>query len=93
MSIYKNLYHHPEVRWNLQACRRAAKHVAKDGLGTPYPWPGYIGNHFGSTIYNGGCVYDGHWYQGEHRSLPLVHEDYEIIHVPTWGYRIVRRKK
>jgi len=90
MINIKKLYQHPEIHWNLRECERAAKHIATDGLGTPYPWPGYIGNHFGPVLFNGGCVYRGDWYPGEHRELPLVHKNFEIIHVPTWGYRIVR---
>ncbi len=51
----------------------------------------YIGNHFGTTRYNGGCVRAGQWWQGEHRPLPSIPAGYEIIDVPTWGKHI--RKK
>lgn len=57
-------------------------------MDTPYPFRGYIGNHYGAVRYNGGCTRNGVWYQGEFFRLPIVHQDYEIIHVPTWGYRI-----
>lgn len=89
--LYQNK---PEV-WDEKTCARKAKRRAKDGLGTPYPFKGYIGsttsNQFGEIRYNGGCIRDGEWWQGENKPLPTIHEDYEIVHVPTWGYRI--RKK
>jgi hypothetical protein len=67
---------HPRETWDTKKCARAARHVAKDGLGTPYPWPGYIGQY--STI------------NGKQFPLPIVAENYKIIHVNTWGYRIIR---
>ena len=81
--------HKPEV-WDKATCERASRYVAKDGLGTKYPWPGYIGCHYGVTRYNGGCWRDDKWWKGEDRPLPKVAEGYVIIHVRTWGYRIVR---
>ena len=43
-----------------------------------------------SVRYNGGTVIDGEWWQGEEWQLPLLAEGYEIVHVPTWGYRIIK---
>jgi hypothetical protein len=86
------IYQHPRETWDAKQCEKAAKHVAKDGLGTPYPWPGYIGQ-YGETIYNGGCTRpreNGEWYDGENFPLPIVKPPYQIIHVSTWGYRIIR---
>lgn len=79
----------PEV-WNAQTCQKMANRHAKDGLGTPYPFKGYIGSsqRYGVTRYNGGCTRDGKWWQGENHPLHMIHPDYEIIVVPTWGYRI-----
>lgn len=84
--------HEPEV-WDEKKCAKAAKHWARDGMGTKYPWPGYIGcttsGQYGTHRYNGGTTINGEWWQGEVKPLPIVHEKYEIIEVPTWGYRIV----
>ena len=84
------IYQHTPETWDAKKCEKAAKHVAKDGLGTTYPWPGYIGNHYGETIYNGGYTRDGEHYDGENFPLPIVNAPYQIIHVSTWGYRIIR---
>lgn len=87
-------YIYPAEKWDKEKCEKMAKIIAKDGLGTPYPFKGYIGSgltyggEFGTTIYNGGCVREDKWYQGEHRPLPEVAEGFEIEYVPTWGYRI-----
>jgi len=91
------LYQHPVEVWDEAKCAKLAKHTAKDGMGTPYPFKGYLGSsasippRFGPIRYNGGCVRDDKWYQGENRPLPEVHEDYEIVKVPTWGWRIKRK--
>jgi len=84
--LYQNK---PEV-WDEAKCHFMSRHRAKDGLGTAYPWLGYIGNHFGDIRYNGGCERDGQWWQGETRPLPIVAKGYELIVVPTWGWRIRR---
>lgn len=85
-SVYK---HTPET-WDAPKCESAAKRVTKDGCGTPYPWPGYIGNNYGTQYYNGGCTRDGAWYEGEHYPLPKVAPGYKIKYVKTWGYRIIK---
>jgi len=86
-------YTYPVEIWDKEKCEKAVKYVAKDGLGTKYPWPGYIGQNYGKTRYNGGIRHQGNWYEGDIRPLPQVAEGFEIIHVPTWGYRIVKTEK
>jgi hypothetical protein len=90
------IYQHPQETWDEKKCEKKAKHVAQDGLGTPYPWPGYIGNTFGEIRYNGGCCrpdyITGDHYDGENFPLPKVAPGYKIIRVPTWGYRIIKTK-
>jgi hypothetical protein len=89
-------YVHPQEVWDAKRCAKEANHTAKDGLGTPYPFKGYIGSSasvpaaYGRTRYNGGCVRGGEWYNGEEKPLPKVADGYEIIVVPTWGWRIRR---
>jgi hypothetical protein len=85
------LYQNEAEVWDEKTCKSKANHVATDGLGTPYPFKGYIGSHYGDHRFNGGCIRDNEWWQGEHKPLPKIHKNYEIIVVPTWGSRI--RKK
>ena len=85
------LYEHPAEVWDAARCKRAAARRAKDGLNTPYPFKGYIGNHYGIVRYNGGCDRAGQWWQGENRPLPIIDPAYEFVNRPTWGWQI--RKK
>lgn len=83
------LYQHPAEVWDAKKCQQMARYRATDGMGTPYPFLGYIGDScYGDIRYNGGCERGGKWWQGEKHPLPVVAEGFEIIHVPTWGYRI-----
>lgn len=84
------LYQNPAQKWDAAKCAKMANATAKDGLGTPYPFKGYVGSNFGEFRYNGGCVRDGQWWQGETLPLPEVAKGYKIVHVQTWGYRIVK---
>jgi hypothetical protein len=91
------LYQHPQEEWDAKTCEKLSKRVAKDGLGTKYPFKGYIyqgeiGHHiFGNTVrYNGGCIRDGQWWQGEEWPLPKLADGYKFVYVTTWGWRIVR---
>jgi len=62
-------FQHPAETWNKQKCEKIANSIAKDGLGTPYPFRGYIGSStstppkYGSVRYNGGCIRNEEWYQ------------------------------
>ena len=86
------IYKHSAEVWDEKKCQKMVKHRAKDGLGTPYPFKGYIGStKYGLVRYNGGCVREGKWYAGENFPLPKIPKKYKIIHVPTWGYRILPR--
>jgi len=91
------IYFHKQESWNKAKCEKMARHVAKDGLGTPYPFKGYIGADtgpyaIGVTIrLNGGCVHDGVWHEAEIRPLPQVADGFEIVNVPRYGWRIVRK--
>lgn len=85
----------PEV-WNEARCKKLAAHRAKDGLGTPYPFLGYLGSSaccpatFGTTKYNGGTVINGEWYEGTCKPFPIIPKTYKIVLVPSWGWRIVK---
>jgi hypothetical protein len=100
MTVNRNapLYQYPQEVWDEKTCERKAKHTAKDGLGTKYPFKGYIGSTasvppaYGPHYWNGGNTYpDGNWYQGHNTPLPKVADGYEIIHILSWGWRIKRK--
>ena len=90
------IYNYPIEVWNKETCEKAAKYRAKDGLGTPYPFRGYIGSTasvpaaYGVTRFNGGTVIDGQWYEGINRPHPIVAKGFEIVSVLSWGWRIVK---
>jgi len=88
-------YIHPRETWDEEKCKKIAKRVARDGMGTKMHFPGYIGSciapyGWGKTRYNGGCVRDGEWYDGEIRRLPRVAKGFKIVKRPTWGYQLVK---
>ena len=91
MKTVNGFYTPTSEQWDDAKCSREARHVARDGMGTPYPWPGYIGSHYGPIRYNGGCVRDDEWFPGENRPLPEVAPGFEIVRVPTWGWRIIEK--
>lgn len=85
------LYQNKPEKWNQKKCEQSAKHIASDGLGTKYPFKGYIGNHYGEIRYNGGTIKENEWWQGENRPLPIVHPDFKLTYRPTWGWQIVKK--
>jgi hypothetical protein len=93
----KDIYQYPAEVWDKAKCEKMAKRVATDGMGTKYPFKGYLGSSacrpstFGTELYNGGCVVNGVWYRGEHRPFPILAEGFEIVVVPTWGWRIKKK--
>ncbi len=90
------IYNYPAEIWNAAICQKKAKHLAKDGMGTKYPFRGYIGSSasrpsaYGTEIYNGGCIHGNEWYNGENRPLPTLATGFKIVVVPSWGWRIVK---
>ena len=98
MAIREGEYYvHPQETWDERKCAKLARRYARDGLGTKYPFPGYLGSSactpatFGQTRYNGGCVRNGDWYEGEEFPFPILPDGYEIVVVRTWGWRLVRK--
>lgn len=98
MDYNAPLYQYPPEIWDEKKCKSLARHTAKDGLGTPYGFKGYIGSSacrpstYGIERYNGGFIApDGEWYQGQFVPFPIIHSDYKIVSVPTWGWRIMRK--
>ena len=86
------IFTHKVDKWDYKKCTRIANRTERDGLGTPYPWKGYIGSHYGTTRYNGGCIWEGTWYQGDCIPFPEIDPAFKIIHIPTWGYRLIKKE-
>jgi len=90
------LFEYPPEVWDMAKREKKAKHLATDGMGTPYPFRGYIGSSacrpstYGVEIYNGGCVHNNEWYNGENRPLPVIAKGFKIVVMPSWGWRIVK---
>lgn len=89
----ERFFKHPCETWDEKKCHRLSRRIAKDGLGTKYSFRGYIGGFgsYGTREYNGGCTREGEWYDGEIFPLPELPDGYEIVVVPTWGYRIQKK--
>lgn len=91
------IYTYKTEVWDGPTCEKMVRHVAKDGLGTPYPFKGYIGpdsgpNAIGEMIrYNGGKAIEGEWVEAEFRPIPQVAAGFDIVRVPRWGWRIVTK--
>ena len=90
---------HREV-WDVAKCEKMAKRVARDGMGTPYPFkgavPGPFPCDFGKTLYNGGCVRpmtgpNQKWYPGEIWPLPKLAPGFKWVRAVTWSWRIVKK--
>lgn len=87
-------YRYPQETWDEKTCKKWSRHSLPDNWGNREP-KGLI-NHIGShrveygqvREYNGGCIREGKWYQGEIRPLPIIHEKYEFYHLTNWGLTI-----
>ena len=81
--------------WEVKKCEKLCKHVHEDGLGTKYPFKGYVGHLIGGmngclkVRYNGGCIRNDEWYQGEEWQLPIIPPRFKIVMRPTWGWQII----
>jgi len=87
------LYQHAPEVWDEKTCAKKAKSVAKDGHGTQYPFKGKIGSHYGEKRFNGGCIRNGEWWQGENYPFPQIPDTYEIVPVQYWDCYQIRKKK
>ena len=92
-----DIYQHKPQVWDKTKCERMAKRVATDGMGTKYPFQGYIGSSasrptaYGTERYNGGCIRNNTWFKGENFPFPILAPGFEIVVVPTWGWRIIKK--
>jgi hypothetical protein len=88
----------PQETWDAKTCEKKSRHTHEDSYGTKLHFKGYLGSSasippfFGKIRYNGGCVHDGQWYDGEIRPFPVLAKGYEIVVVPSWGWRIQKHR-
>lgn len=92
----KDLFTHPQETWSAARCRKEARRVNRDGLGTVGGPKGLIAPsgsgylQYGETKrYNGGTIIGGELYQSEHLPLPSIPDGFRFEHVTSWGVRIV----
>lgn len=91
MNGYEDYYHHPAENWTVAQCKKALKHVAKDGMGNPYPFKGMFPElKNGPVRYNGGTSrFADKWYQGEVFYLPILPPQFKWNHPSSWCWQIV----
>lgn len=90
------LYTYPQETWGAAKCLKFSRRTQRDGLGTPYPFKGYLpaphpcATHGQPLRFNGGTVIDGEWYDSVMWPLPKVAEGFKWEYLCTWGYRLVK---
>lgn len=91
--MYKNYFIKKREVWDEKLCKKLANATATDGMGTKYPFKGYVGHRVREVVvkYNGGTIIDGQWYQGVITPRPLLPKDYEFINVTSWGLRLIKQ--
>jgi hypothetical protein len=83
-------YTYPREKWDEKKCRKLARAIQRDGVGTPYPFRGYVGNILRKTQdYNGGTVINDEWYQGVIHLLPEIPPNFQFVMRISWGYQII----
>lgn len=93
-----SIYIHKQEVWSEKKCERQARRAPKDAWGNPPP-KGIVSHsgsahvQYGETIrFNGGCIRNGEWYEGEYKPLPIIPDTYEIVPLSSWGL-IIRKKQ
>jgi len=93
------LYLRPAEVWDEKTCAKKSKKGKQPGdIASGYrkgdTLKGFIGlklgpvKDYGIVLFGCSLPCDGIEYQGEIRPLPVIPDNYEIIYVPKWGYRI-----
>ena len=85
-----NVYTHPQEKWSEAKCRKLVAQRSRDAYGTLDHLPGFLRQRFGAKFYNGGCVREGKWYEGEDWPFPELPPGYKIIYEPYWFYRLIK---
>ena len=91
-------FKHPQETWDETECLKRSRKINKDGLGTvggpkglinchsaPYPRYGQI------RRYNGGCIREGEWYNGEEVPFPIIPDTFHFVQHCSWGTAIERK--
>ena len=93
-------YVHAAEVWSADKCDKVAKSIHNADRGTDGPYRGCVASSgsgypgYGQEQkYNGGCVRDGEWYNGEIIPLPKIPASYEFYVIPTWGTYIRKKPK
>jgi hypothetical protein len=87
------LYQNEPETWDVKKCEKLARRHTADGLGTKCKFKGWLmGLTFGEVRYNGGCIREDKWYQGECFPFPKLPNGFKIVSKPTWGWVIVKTK-
>jgi len=92
------LYTYPQETWDAAQCLKFSRRTQRDGLGTPYPFKGYLpaphpcATHGQPLRFNGGTVIDGEWYAAVLWPLPKVAEGFKWIKIPSWGWHLIKAK-
>ena len=93
-----SIYIHKQEVWSEKKCERQARRAPKDAWGNPPP-KGIIARagcphvQYGKTIrFNGGCIREGEWYEGEYKPLPIIPDTYEIVPLSSWGLIISKKQ-
>jgi hypothetical protein len=82
----KTYYEYPQEVWDEKKCQEALKHVWKDGMGTPFTsCKGVFHFEPETIVYNGGCIHDGKWFNGEIKRKPKLADGYSWRYIPTWN--------
>lgn len=91
-------YTYPTEVWSADKCLRFSKRYARDGMGTKYPFPGYLeqphscGRHGFPLRFNGGTVIGDEWYEAVLWPLPEVAQGFKWITEVSWGWRLVKEQ-
>ena len=93
-------YVHSQEVWSKAKCAKVAKCMDRDSLGTAGLHSGCVSPSGASyptygqeQLYNGGCVRDGEWYNGEIIPLPKIPASYEFYTISSWGTYIRKKMK
>jgi len=89
------VFTYPREEWDVAKCKKMVNYTATDGMGTKYPFKGYIGSSasrpsaYGLEEYNGGVLIGNEHYNATYREFPSLPLGFKIVAVPSWGWRII----
>ncbi len=90
-KLAPNIFRHEPEVWDAKKCLKISKRKCTDAYGTKDHLAGFLHDSYGVKMYNGGCVRDGEWYEGENYPTPTVAKGFEIIYVRSWFFRLIKK--